>query len=340
MNESSSLPRPPALWSHLQSWRIAVPAAAVGWLWLLAACWGQQPRWETATVIALAGWSFSVFGKAAENQLRGNHPPRIALLLAVPAAAASVALALLRWPRGLVASEAGLAALALFQLGLVAGGRWPWVSRVALVVAGLAGLLIIWTAPFAWPLFVRVALMGVLAFSAMQLVQTPPGPRGLRLPTALIRGVIFAAALIAPSAWYAQGGVPRELARMENALFAAVSVIAAIFAQRELATGPPAVERSAATETKRKREALAWLAVLSIITAVAFYAGVTAQHAAHRPMYLASGLAGLVLAFSAGLRRQFPHAAEALREAAMLAPWAILPLVSYLVVGKGWGQSQ
>jgi hypothetical protein len=240
----------------------------------------------------------------------------------------------------LVAAEAALAALTFFQLLLSAGSRWPWALRTGLTVAGLAGLLILWTVPFPWPLALRIALMGLMAFSVMQLIQTPPTRDALDLPAALVRGVVFAAAIIAPTAWYAQGGLPRELARLENLLFVAVSVMAAILAPSERTVHAITNIGGAIGVHKSDKQAAAVLVVLLIIMAVAFYEGVTVQHAAQRPLFFASGLAASILALAIKFRVRYPRAARTLGESALLVPWMILPFVPIIVVGQGWGQSQ
>jgi hypothetical protein len=191
-------------------------------------------------------------------------------------------------------------------------------------MAGLAAVSTLWAGSFHWPVGWRVALTAVLVFTTAQIVQTPPSTARLTLPRGVLRGLVFAAAIIAPSGWYAQGGLVLELARKENALFVLVAIFAAILAQSRKA-GEPANERDSFIR--------AWLPMIALvlITAVAVVSAVLAQHPPPRAIFAAVALTALILAVSLLIERRSPIRSRWLREFALLAPWLILPVAVWLI---------
>ena len=321
MIDSSALPRSSPAWAWIERWRLSVPAAALGWLWLLAACWGQEPGWVSATVVTAGGWSLAVLSRAVEFP---NEIVKLRSGLASLVGAAVLALMLWREPRGLAMTFAGLCILAAFQLVLSAGSSRPGLVRFAFVMAALAAGSTLWTALFDWPLVWRAGLTAILIFTTAQLVQSPPTAARLALPRGVVRGLVFAAAIVAPTGWYAHRGLVFELARRENAAFVVVAIFAAVLVQPR----DPGDQSAAAGTSGRSKFPTAALLLLSVL---AIAAAAIAQHPPPRLIFAAAALTALILAAGVQLDRKNPVAAKAVRESALLASWLTLPAAVLLI---------
>lgn len=283
----------------------------------MAACWKQEPEPAATAAVTLAGWSVAVLRRATHTTIS-----KAVLAIAVIAGLASVALAVLRLPRGLLWPGLSLALLAGFEAVISVRTKKNWTFRISVGVVGFVGLMLLWTAPFHWSPPTRVVLMSLLGYSLVQLIKTPDPSQALTIPLRALRGLIFAAAVIAPSAWYAPGGLPAELVRKENALFAVVCVISALVAnigRGNASAGGPTLSP----------KGMSWLLV--VIVGAAIGLTIVTQHYAQRPVFLSVGVTALALFAGLALHSRCPQWAGVLRESALLAPWAVLLFAPALI---------
>lgn len=305
-------------------WRLMVPAAAVGWVWLLSAAWHQQPDWRGAAVIALGGWGLALLTRTAEASLsRVPAAAATGTLLALLAAGGAV----WKLPRLFVLTLSLVAVLALLQLATTGALRRPWLFR--LMISGLAFLTLVtlMVPGTPWPPLARWGAAALVLLGYMQLWQSPPDPLRLRRPVSGLRGLVFAAAVLSPTSWYAAEGLLGEFLRWENALFAAVAILAAALSPRWRAA---AADPPGEPHPQRPGERLSVLSALALCAAGMAGTALT-EHPTHRPIFLAGAVAAGLLAAGGACAAKRPRLAAILGEAALLSPWILLPWIPWIV---------